>query len=168
MSRYITLGKTYYPGNVVSGTDFVWYLVGKDLIDEYILFSDPNANRRWDDAPILTEARLWCNFADGLVYKGDTDGDPFFVPSVALWMGDIFGGNPNVAPTSKIQIHFHTLNEWYPVNMAVPRNNPSFAHPDIRAWFLCNTKFLTNSINPVFNGQPLKFSFQFRFQTALR
>lgn len=166
MNRYVIAEATFRPGTVTPGTDFVWTFATGATIENVTMRKWLQPGNRANDAVTLLDARLLCNFADGFVYKAQAEPDPFGYPGCSVWMGGNVGGNPLVAPPDFVNVAFPTLNEWYPVNMVLPRYNPNLSGA-FRGIFSGNTSFLTHSVSSSFLGAVVKFSFQFRLQTAI-
>ncbi len=166
MNRYVLAEATFRPGTVTSGTDFTWTFTSGTTIENVLLRKWLQPGNRINDAVNLVEARLLCNFADGFVYKAQVEPDPLGYPGCSVWMGDTVNADPLQTPADFVNIAFPTLNEWYAVNMPLPRYNPQLSGA-FRGVFAGNTKWLTNSVNPDFDGSLVKFSFQFRLQTAI-
>jgi len=110
-----------------------------------------------DDAPILEAVRLVSNLADGFVWT-PTCGTGF-----AFWMGT--AGQP--IPASFIETRLQTFNEWYSVDMPLPRDPAMVAPAAVMMNGNLEFHFDIRGINPVFNGLKPTFTVQARLKTAL-
>lgn len=111
-----------------------------------------------NDAIWLDSMRIYCNFADGLVPTSTGPDMP-----IALWHG-----NSRVTPPANT-IGFTTriLNEWFPVEMPVPRDESTIAvYGGLAVGIFGSMEYYTHSIESAFNGEVPFFEIQCRIKAA--
>lgn len=112
-----------------------------------------------DNAVWLDAVRLYSNFADGLV--------PVAAVPPQLVIHFWHGGNRLINPDKSIAFSTEILNEWFPVEMPLPRDPETvLGYGGVTAGFVGNLKFRTDSISTDFNGAIPRFEIQCRVKSA--
>ena len=162
MRTAILSGRIPNAAALTAGTDFVlnapaWAPIALNL-DTVIKTPSGLATIGKDDAIYLDAVRIYCNFADGLVPANYGTQLP-----VILW----HGGTRPTPPPESVSITTQILNEWFPVEMQIPRDETTVAlYGGIMAGFFGAMTWHTDSISSDFDGKIPFFEIQCRIKSA--
>ena len=112
----------------------------------------------YDQSYFVKAARLYSNFADGLL--------PVDMFDFWVWCGQPITEIP-FSLDRYLFLGFSNLNEWYTINKPLPRNTvpgiPGVCwKTNAGQWNL-----LTDSVNPAYNGETVKIELQLEISTSV-